>query len=312
MNKSEIINYYWAPINKMFLPASLQVQICLPFFLIPNFYFLMVAMTNESIKKRTWLRNAMLYFPIIILTTGFVTLAIQFLYLSTYFSGGLMNVELCSVLRTTQAFLRALVASSPFIFSVFRYMRVFYKIRYDTLIAVILMLFLNGITLVSVIVNFFSPMSASIHLNDEVCTYMRIFKSNAIATSVEVLAFSVPIVCPILGVLINILFLHKLRMQTCDSGSANTSRVNRSVAINLMCNSIEPFLAQFPSTLYFILTDQNTKSSFIVWRLIDGLTCFSYAFSTIASIILIKDIRQIYVEHKRYALASVSKMFHSD
>uniref|UniRef100_A0AC35TIC3 G_PROTEIN_RECEP_F1_2 domain-containing protein n=1 Tax=Rhabditophanes sp. KR3021 TaxID=114890 RepID=A0AC35TIC3_9BILA len=281
------------PIKKDYLSSALQIEIMLLISLIPNIYFIFLVLLNKSFRKRAILKKSILFFATLYIISGTSILIVMSNYLISYYTTGLINIEICSKLRSLQFVFTTFNSTSLLIYSVIRYILVFFK---QKIIIPLMIVFLFCILNASIII----PTTAMWinydveYVADDICVLLKANKRNGFVTGLmRTIDTYTILICPLVVVIINFLLLWKAKRLAFNINKNN----DRAVLMNLIFQSVTPLLSQFPPVIYYNFGAMMGGFSPIIWKLIDGLTCLSYCVSLFLNIVFIKELRSIVLTH---------------
>uniref|UniRef100_A0A0N5A4I6 G_PROTEIN_RECEP_F1_2 domain-containing protein n=1 Tax=Parastrongyloides trichosuri TaxID=131310 RepID=A0A0N5A4I6_PARTI len=95
-----------------------------------------------------------------------------------------------------------------------------------------------------------------------------------------------------------------------SSVEKSSKKENKTVLINLIIQTIQPFIGQWPSVLYYFYLDKNGNNIPIVWKIFDGLVALSLILNILFTIIFIKDVRDVFL--RKLGINAVTNISHSN
>ncbi|CEF63980.1 Hypothetical protein SRAE_1000223600 [Strongyloides ratti] len=281
--------YY--PINKGYYTAAIQYEISMAIVLLPNIYFLYITLSESVFKKRPSLKKTILTFSILNITYIITNLIISSYYLNGYLNNGLIKVNTCYYIRRIQMLLMTFLVTIPLVFTVHRYFTVFSKNNYQNYICLIVFIISNfpSFTLFSTL--FIT--SNVVWTPDEICTFIRNSASTTINNIIGLIYYFTLGVPLIVGI-INLFLIRRLNTLTVTSSAAKCNRSeNKTIFVNLLIQTIQPFIGQWPSILFYFYLVSTKNNIYVVWRILDGLTAISLVSNILFSIIFIKEVRNV-------------------
>uniref|UniRef100_A0A0K0E9V6 G-protein coupled receptors family 1 profile domain-containing protein n=1 Tax=Strongyloides stercoralis TaxID=6248 RepID=A0A0K0E9V6_STRER len=277
------------PINKDYYYAALQYEITMPIALLPNLYFLYFTLTEKVLKKRPSLKKNILTFTTLNITFIITNLLVSSVYLNGYFNQGLIRVKLCFYIRNIQLTLMTLLVTVPLVFTIDRYFTVFSNNDYQKYICFIVFLLSNFPSFTLVITTFIN--SNTVWVSDEICTFSKVSTINTI-NSIIFSIYYITLGIPFIVGIINFFLIRRLNTITVTSAFAKSNKnENKTVFINLIIQTLQPFVGQLPSILFFFYFGLTQNNIYLVWRILDGLSTLSLVLNVLFSIIFIKEVR---------------------
>uniref|UniRef100_A0A0K0G4C6 G_PROTEIN_RECEP_F1_2 domain-containing protein n=1 Tax=Strongyloides venezuelensis TaxID=75913 RepID=A0A0K0G4C6_STRVS len=278
------------PINKNYYFAAIQYEISMSIVLIPNIYFLYATLTCTAFNKRRRLKKTVLLFNVLNILYIVNNLIISSYYLGEYHNGGLIRVRICFYMRRIQMLLFSFINTTPLVLSVERYFNVFSKNdlqRYIVFVVFILVNFPSFMVIASV---FFQSDIAWIP--DEVCTFTKIPTSPTLSKIID-LIFYFTLGIPLIVGIINFFMIKRLKLRALIYPNfISKNNQNKTIFINLIIQTFQPFLGQWPTILFYYYVYLTGNNIYIVWRILDGFTALSLVSNIFLSIIFLKDVRQ--------------------
>uniref|UniRef100_A0A0N5C7P1 G_PROTEIN_RECEP_F1_2 domain-containing protein n=1 Tax=Strongyloides papillosus TaxID=174720 RepID=A0A0N5C7P1_STREA len=277
------------PINRDYYFAAIQNEISMSIALIPNLYFLYAILTSIAFKKRKILRRTVLVFNILNIMSIVTSLTVFTYYLGVYHNEGLINVNICFYMRSIQGIFLTFLVTIPLFFTVERYFIVISNNNLQKCIAFAVSIFFNFSSLMSLAITFFQ--SDIEWVPNQICALTKSSTSSTVNQITGILNYFVLVVPLIVGI-INFSMIKRLNSQAPISPSSKFKQnENKTIFINLIIQTFQPFFGQWPSTLFFFYLKSTGHNIYIVWRILDGLTAFSLVSNILFSIIFIKDVR---------------------
>uniref|UniRef100_A0A0K0FKY8 G_PROTEIN_RECEP_F1_2 domain-containing protein n=1 Tax=Strongyloides venezuelensis TaxID=75913 RepID=A0A0K0FKY8_STRVS len=277
------------PINKNYYFAAIQYVVSMSIALIPNLFFLYATFTCSAFKKRQILKRTVLVFNILNIICIVTSLTISSYYLNGYYNGGLIRVNICFYMRRIQLMLMTLLVTTPLVFTVERYFTVFSRNNFQKCIAFAVFILVNFPSFVMFATMFFQSDIAWVP--DEICTLIKSSTSSTVNKIIELIYYFTLGVPLIVGI-INFFMIKRLNSQasTCPSSKSKQNE-NKTIFINLIIQTLQPFIGQWPSILFYFYLQSSGNNIYIVWRILDGLTALSLVSNILFSIVFIKDVR---------------------
>uniref|UniRef100_A0A0N4ZCM0 G_PROTEIN_RECEP_F1_2 domain-containing protein n=1 Tax=Parastrongyloides trichosuri TaxID=131310 RepID=A0A0N4ZCM0_PARTI len=282
------------PINKNYYLPAVQYTISMPIILVPNLYFLYITLTDKVFTKRPVLKTTILTFCFLNIATISFNLMVSSYYLNSYFNGGLIRPSICSYMRRMQMLMMILLVTTPLLFTVHRYFTVFSNGNYQNYISLIICIVANFPALILFISMFLT--TDIIWVADEICGYI---KNPIVPFYVNTLEsiYYVSLAIPLIVLVINFIMIKRLSsLSVTSSVGKHKKNENRIVFINLLIQTLQPFIGQWPSILFYFYLVITKNNIYIVWRILDGLTALSLVLNIIFSIIFIKDVRNVFLK----------------
>uniref|UniRef100_A0A0N5A159 G_PROTEIN_RECEP_F1_2 domain-containing protein n=1 Tax=Parastrongyloides trichosuri TaxID=131310 RepID=A0A0N5A159_PARTI len=282
------------PINKDYYNAALQVTISMSIVLIPNLYFLYVVLTESIFSKRPILKNTILTFCFLNISNIIANLIITSNYLYSYNNGEVIIPGVCALMRRASAIPLMLLITTPLIFTVQRYFTVFSKNDFQNYIAFTIFIVVNFPNII-LIASMFDNTNI-IWMADEVCTYSCAPTLPFFITTLSSIYY-ISLVVPIIVLIINCYMIKRLSSLSVTSSVAkHKKKENRIVFINLLIQTLQPFVGQWPTILFSFYLQESHNLVYVVWRILDGLTAISHITNIFFSVIFIKDIRNVFLK----------------
>uniref|UniRef100_A0A0N5B2N5 G_PROTEIN_RECEP_F1_2 domain-containing protein n=1 Tax=Strongyloides papillosus TaxID=174720 RepID=A0A0N5B2N5_STREA len=277
------------PINRNYYFAAIQYEISMSIVLIPNLYFLYATLTSIAFKKRKILRRTVLIFNILNIICIVTSLTVSSYYLSRYHNDGFIEVNTCFYMRRTQMILLPFLVTTPLVFTVERYFAVFSRNNFQKYFAFAVFILFNFPSFMMIAAMFFQ--SNIEWVPDEICTLIKSPTSSTVNQITGLMYYFVLVVPLIVGI-INFFMIKRLNSQASTSPILKSKQnENKTIFINLIIQTFQPFLGQWPSLLFFFYLKSTGHNIYIVWRILDGLTALSLFSNILFSIIFIKDVR---------------------
>uniref|UniRef100_A0A0N5C7P4 G_PROTEIN_RECEP_F1_2 domain-containing protein n=1 Tax=Strongyloides papillosus TaxID=174720 RepID=A0A0N5C7P4_STREA len=277
------------PINRDYYFAAIQNEISMSIALIPNLYFLYAILASTAFKNRQILKRTVLVFNILNIICIVTSLALFTFYLSVYHNEGLINVNICFYIRSIQGIFLTFLVTIPLFFTVERYFILISRNKLQKCIAFAASIFFHFPSFMSFYTTFFQ--SDIKWVPDEICALTKSPASSTVSQITGFMHYFVLVVPLIVGI-INFFMIKRLNSQVSTSpNSKSNQNENKTIFINLIIQTLQPFFGQWPSTLFFFYLKSTGHNIYIVWRILDGLTAFSLVSNILFSIIFIKDIR---------------------
>uniref|UniRef100_A0A0K0FDM6 G_PROTEIN_RECEP_F1_2 domain-containing protein n=1 Tax=Strongyloides venezuelensis TaxID=75913 RepID=A0A0K0FDM6_STRVS len=277
------------PINKNYYFAAVQYVISMSIVLIPNFYFLYVVLTCAAFKKRQMLKRTVLVFNILNIVYIVNNLTISSYYLNGYHNGGLIRVNICFYMRRIQMMIMTFLVTTPLVFTVERYFTVFSRNNLQKYIAFTVFIISNFPSFMLFATMFFQSNIAWVP--DEICTLIK-GATSPVINQITGLIYYFTLGVPLIVGIINFFMIRRLNTiaSTCLSSKSKQNE-NKTVFTNLIIQTFQPFLGQWPSILFYFYLMSSGNNIYVVWRILDGLTALSLISNILFSIVFIKDIR---------------------
>uniref|UniRef100_A0A0K0FE85 G_PROTEIN_RECEP_F1_2 domain-containing protein n=1 Tax=Strongyloides venezuelensis TaxID=75913 RepID=A0A0K0FE85_STRVS len=278
------------PIRKNYYFAAVQIEISMSIVLITNLYFLYAILTSAAFKKRQTLKKTILLFNILNITYIVTDLTISSYYLGEYHNGGMVNVKNCYFMRRIQMLLVSFLVTTPLVFTVHRYFTVFSRSNLQKFVAFAVFIISNFPSFVLFATMFFR--SRIEWVPDNICTLIK-GSTSPIVHQITDLIFSFAFIVPLIVGFINFYMIKRLNSHasTCPSSKSKQNE-NKTIFINLIIQTFQPFLGQWPSIIFYFYLQSTGDNIYIVWRILDGLTALSLISNILFSIVFIKDVRQ--------------------
>uniref|UniRef100_A0A0N5BTM6 G_PROTEIN_RECEP_F1_2 domain-containing protein n=1 Tax=Strongyloides papillosus TaxID=174720 RepID=A0A0N5BTM6_STREA len=278
------------PINKNYYFAAIQYEISMSIVLIPNLYFLYAILTCTVLKKRRLLKRTVLLFNILNILYIFTNLTISSYYLGEYHNGGLIRVKMCYYIRRIQMMLISFLVSTPLVITVERYFTVFSRNNFQKYIAFTVFIIVNFPSFMLFATMFFR--SGIRWVPDEICTLIKGATSPIVNQIIDFIYYFT-IVVPVIVGSINFFMIERLNSHASTSSSSKSKqKENKTIFINLIIQTFQPFLGQWPSVIFYFYLKLTGDNIYIVWRILDGLTALSLILNVLFSIVFIKDVRE--------------------
>uniref|UniRef100_A0A0N5BNS1 G_PROTEIN_RECEP_F1_2 domain-containing protein n=1 Tax=Strongyloides papillosus TaxID=174720 RepID=A0A0N5BNS1_STREA len=277
------------PINKNYYFAAIQYEVSMSIVLIPNLYFLYATLTCAAFKKRQILKRTVLGFNILNILCIVTSLTISSYYLSGYHNGGLIRVNICFYMRRIQLMLMTFLVTTPLVFTVERYFTVFSRNNFQKYIAFTVFILVNFPSFMMFATMFFQSNIAWVP--DEICTLIK-SATSPIVNQIIGLTYYITLGVPLIVGIINFFMIKRLNSQasTCPNSKSRQNE-NKTIFINLIIQTLQPFLGQLPSILFYFYLQSTGNNIYVVWRILDGLTALSLVSNILFSIFFIKDVR---------------------
>uniref|UniRef100_A0A0N4Z411 G_PROTEIN_RECEP_F1_2 domain-containing protein n=1 Tax=Parastrongyloides trichosuri TaxID=131310 RepID=A0A0N4Z411_PARTI len=290
------------PINKEYYMAAIQDIISTPIVLLLNGYFLYFTLTESVFTTRKVLKRTVLTFNFLNILIVLQSLILTSYYLNAYFNTGMINPNTCFYIRKIQLILMILLITTPLIFTFHRYFTIFSSSNIQNYIVIIIFVLINFPAIIMFVTMFFNK--KIIWVSDEICVYMKLPTTQFyldVLTSVYYVSLTVPIVV----LIINCILLKRLNsLMVTSSLAVMRKNENKIVFINLLIQTIQPFIGQWPAILFYFYLSHTGNNIYLVWRILDALTMLSFVLNILFSIAFVEDVRNAFL--KRIGI-SVSK-----
>uniref|UniRef100_A0A0K0EZJ1 G_PROTEIN_RECEP_F1_2 domain-containing protein n=1 Tax=Strongyloides venezuelensis TaxID=75913 RepID=A0A0K0EZJ1_STRVS len=245
------------PINKNYYFAAVQYEISMSIVLIPNIYFLYATLTCTAFKKRQMLKRTVLLFNVLNISYIVTNLTISSYYLGEYHNGGLIRVNICFYMRRIQMMLISFLVTTPLVITVHRYFTIFSKKNLQNFFAFAVFIISNFPSFMLFATMFFQ--SGIRWVPDEICTLIK-GSTSPIVNEITGLIYYFTLGVPVIVGTINLFMIKRLNSHasTCPSSKSKQNE-NKTIFINLIIQTFQPFLGQWPSIIfYFYLKSMRT------------------------------------------------------
>uniref|UniRef100_A0A0K0EZJ3 G_PROTEIN_RECEP_F1_2 domain-containing protein n=1 Tax=Strongyloides venezuelensis TaxID=75913 RepID=A0A0K0EZJ3_STRVS len=237
------------PINRNYYFAAVEYEISMSIVLIPNLYFLYATLTSTAFKKRQALKKTVLLFNILNIIFIIHNLSISSYYLYRYHYGGVIRVKICSCMRKIQMILISFLVTTPLVITVHRYFTIFSRRNLQKYIAFAVFILSNFPSFMLFATMFFQ--SGIKWVPDEICTLIQ-GSTLPIVNKINDLLYYFAAIVPLIVGFINFYMIKRLNLHASNVSSSKSKRnENKTIFINLIIQTFQPFIGQGPSIIFY-------------------------------------------------------------